>query len=592
MKIRSLSLKLKLILSYVFVIVLTFGLFAFFLDKNLEEASLRDLKFSLVNQAQLIESQLSSESISQKETPALEILVKDLSSKIKSRITIVDAKGQVLADSQKSLKDIFDMENHAARPEIKLALDGFVGEEIRYSATLKINMLYVAVPIKDKENIIGVIRLALPLVNVENMLKGIRKVIIFSVVFALGLAVILGTLITSGIIKPINKIIYVSRKFSAGDFKHKIYHDSKDEIGELADTLNKMAYDIEQKIKDVSNQGQQLNAIFNSMVEGVMLTDRQGCIVSINQAIERIFQVVKHDVEGKVFLEAIRNNDIAEVITAVLHTGKPVSKEITLVYPKQRIFEVNSNPIFENSVVSGCLVVIHDITEIRRLETMRRDFVANVSHELKTPLTSIKGFVETLLEGALEDKENNRNFLKIIQGHADRLDNLVNDLLSLSHLESKEITLKKSDCNLRQQVQGVISGFRSQLRKKDVEIKNELPPNISIIADKDRLEQVITNLIDNAIKFNREKGFVKIFHEEVNGNIKVIIEDSGVGIPGKDASRIFERFYRVDKARSRELGGTGLGLSIVKHIVELHGGSVGVESIEGLGSKFWFILPR
>jgi two-component system phosphate regulon sensor histidine kinase PhoR len=223
---------------------------------------------------------------------------------------------------------------------------------------------------------------------------------------------------------------------------------------------------------------------------------------------------------------------------------------------------------------------------------MRRDFVANVSHELKTPLTSIKGFVETLLEGALDDKENNRNFLKIIQDHAERLNNLLEDLLSLSHLESKEIVLNKKNFTLRQQLEDVISGFKSQLKKKNIEIKNELSANIAVTADKDRIEHVFTNLLDNAIKFNKERGSIRIYSQEMSGGIKVIVEDSGVGIPEKDIPRIFERFYRVDKARSRELGGTGLGLSIVKHIVELHGGSVGVESTEGFGSKFWFILPR
>jgi two-component system phosphate regulon sensor histidine kinase PhoR len=257
-----------------------------------------------------------------------------------------------------------------------------------------------------------------------------------------------------------------------------------------------------------------------------------------------------------------------------------------------RVFEVNATPIFDNSVVSGCLIVIHDITEIRRLETVRSDFVANVSHELKTPLTSIKGFVETLLEGALDDEGNNRNFLKIIQDHAERLNSLVEDLLSLSHLESKEIALDKSIFNLRQQLEKVILGFKSQLKNKDIDVKNESPIGISINADKDRIEQVLTNLIDNAIKFNKEKGSIRIYTQEEGDKIKVFVEDSGIGIPGKDISRIFERFYRVDKARSRELGGTGLGLSIVKHIVELHSGSVGVKSTEGLGSKFWFILPK
>ncbi|MFH1201662.1 MAG: ATP-binding protein [Candidatus Omnitrophota bacterium] len=592
MKKIKIGFRTKLLFSYVFVILFSFSLIAFFLDKNLEENSLQDLKNSLINQAQLIESQLSTKNLTQTDIASLETLVNSLSSKIKSRITIVDTKGQVLADSEKSREEVLKMENHADRPEIKSALSGLVGGEIRYSATLKINMLYVAVPIRVKDEITGVVRLALPLVNVQKMLFNIRKSILFSVLFALGLAFVLGSMLTSGIIKTINKIIHASRKFSSGDFSHKIYHDSTDEIGELADTLNKMAQDIEDKIKDVNSQSQQLKAIFNSMIEGVMLVDSAGSLISINPAIERIFGITKKDVEGKVFLESIRNNDISEIINSVLKKGKSISSELSLVYPMRRIFEVNATPIFENNAVTGCLVVIHDITQIRNLETMRSDFVANVSHELKTPLTSIKGFVETLLEGASEDKENSRHFLKIIQDHAERLHSLINDLLTLSHIESKEIKLSKQQINSKELTDEVLAGFRSQLKKKLIKIQNDLPKDLSVKADKEKIEQVVTNLIDNAIKFNKDNGFIKIYNQDSDSGIKIIVEDSGIGIPIKDLSRIFERFYRVDKARSRELGGTGLGLSIVKHIVELHGGSVGVESTEGFGSKFWFILPK
>jgi two-component system phosphate regulon sensor histidine kinase PhoR len=590
MKIRS--FKLKLIFSYVLVILISFGFLTYFLDKNLEENSLRNIQSSLINQAKLIENQISPETIKKEDIATLETLAKVLSPRSNCRITVINPTGKVLADSEKKEEEIPQMENHLDRPEVKTALSGSIGIDTRYSPTLEIDMLYVALPLKDKNKTIGVLRLALTLENVQKTLSAIRKIVLLGLLFALGLAFVLGSIVAGQTIKPINRMIQVSRRFSEGDFSRRIIRPSKDEIGELAATLNTMAQDIENKIKEIRVQNQKLGAIFNSMIEGVMVIDKEGHIVSVNQTVEEIFSVLKSDVEGKIFLEVIRNNDIAEVINAILKAGKPISKEITLIYPIRRIFEVNATPILDNDAITGCLIVIHDITEIRRLETVRQDFVANVSHELKTPLTSIKGFVETLLEGALDDKENNRNFLNIIQDHAGRLNKLVDDLLSLSHLESEEIMLEKKSFNLKQQLEKVISAFKSHLKKTKIEIKNELPVNISISADKDRIEQVFTNLIDNAIKFNKEKGTIRIYSQEVNGKIKVIVEDSGIGIPERDIPRIFERFYRVDKARSRELGGTGLGLSIVKHIVELHGGSVGVESTEGFGSKFWFILPK
>jgi two-component system phosphate regulon sensor histidine kinase PhoR len=582
----------KLILSYCFVILISFGFIAFFLDKNLEENSLQEIKSSLINQAYLVESQISKANLKNENTPELETLVKALSSKIKARLTIVDNKGKVLAESEKSEVDVLRMPSHADRPEIKAALAGGIGEEIRYSSTLKIDMLYIALPIWDNNEIMGAVRLALPLVSVQRTLSTVRKAIFLSLFFALGLAFVLGSLLTRSIIKPIDKIIHISRKFSSGNFSHKILLDSRDEIQELGDTLNRMADSLEDKIKKVEIKNQQLKAILESMVEGIIVTDKSGHIISLNPTVEKIFSILKQDAEGKLFLEIIRNNDIADIINYVLKNGKFKSCEISLVWPVQRIFEINATPIFEKDSISGCLLVIHDITEIRRLETMRRDFVANVSHELKTPLTSIKGFVETLLEGALEDKENSRHFLQIIQSHANRLDNLVNDLLDLSHLESQEIKLEKEKVNLKALTDDILASFRSQFKKRAIQVTSDLSKGVFIIANKDKIDQVLTNLIDNAIKFNHEKGSIKIYSQDLDDKIKIFVEDSGIGIPEKDIPRIFERFYRVDKARSRELGGTGLGLSIVKHIVELHGGSVGVESTEGLGSKFYFYLPK
>ena len=484
------------------------------------------------------------------------------------------------------------MENHLNRPEINAALYGNTGEKIRYSATLRIDMLYIALPVMNGEDIAGVIRLALPLVSVQQILFTVRKSILLSLLFALGLSFVAASVLAASIVRPLNRIIHGARRFSKGDFGHKIIIESRDEIGELAAGLNKMAGDIEEKIKELEVRNQHLGAILQSMVEGIIAVDRASNIISVNSAAERMFSIKKQDAQDKLFLEVIPNNNIAELIGLTLESRQFNSKEISLAWPVEKIFRVDVSPVFEKETISGCLVVVHDITEIRRLETMRKDFVANVSHELKTPLTSIKGFVETLLEGALQDKENSRQFLKIIEAHAQRLDNLINDLLSLSYLESESISLNKSELKIAKLVDDILAGFKSQLRNKSLEISNNVPAELYVKADKDKLSQVLTNLIDNAIKFNKENGSISIYSEDAVDMVKFTIEDAGIGIPNRDIPRIFERFYRVDKARSRELGGTGLGLSIVKHIVELHGGRVAAESAEGFGSKFHFYLPK
>ncbi len=426
----------------------------------------------------------------------------------------------------------------------------------------------------------------------SDALAALRGIVLPGLIYGLASAFVLGSMVAASIIKPVKRMISVSRKYAQGDFSRRIIKPGDCELGELAATLNTMAQEIEDKVKEVQAQNQKLAATFNSMIEGVMIIDASQRVITVNPTIERIFAVAKKKVEGRIFLETIRNASFGILINQVLGKRIPVSAEIALSHPRPSVFEVNAAPIFEAGQISGCLVVVHDITEIRRLETVRSDFVANVSHELKTPLTSIKGFVETLLDGALDDQGHNRDFVKIIQGHAERLSNLVDDLLSLAHLESQEIALDKHAMNLSQLCREVVSGFSSQIKKRNLEIINNLPSDMVAAADRNRMLQVLTNLVDNAIKFNKEKGWIKLEGRLINGKIEIIVEDSGIGIPQKDIPRIFERFYRVDKARSRELGGTGLGLSIVKHIVELHKGAVAVESTEGLGSKFSFTIPQ
>lgn len=586
------SLKFRLLFSYALIVLLSLSLAYFFLSRRLEENSLFELKSSLTSQARLIESHLSSMDISHNNAANLEALAKELSTRVKARITVIDPSGNALAESTKSLAQTLEMENHASRPEVKEALGGFVGENIRYSSTLKTKMLYLAMPVRSGNRITGVVRLAMPLDSVEHMLSSVRKMIYLNMFFALILAFALGFIFTAGIINPLNKIINVSRKFSVGDFDHRIYYTAKDEIGELAETLNKMAQGLKEKIREVELKSLQLEAVFQGMIEGIIVVDKQSRVVSVNASTEHIFGIRNEASRAKPLIEVIRNNDLAGIAKDVLNNGKPVSKELTLLWPVEKVFQVNAAPVIEAGAVSACLMVIHDISEIRKLENIRRDFVANVSHELKTPLTSIKGFVETLLEGALEDKENSRSFLKIVQDHANRLDNLISDLLKLSYLESKEAVLRKEDVDLNKLAAEVLVGFTSQTKNKNIKTENSLPKPLIVQADSDKIEQVLVNLIDNAIKFNHDHGKVKLYSQDLGDKFKIIVEDSGAGIPPKDIPRIFERFYRVDKARSRSLGGTGLGLSIVKHIVQLHAGTAGVESTEGSGSAFWFTLPK
>ena len=591
MILKELSLKVKLVLFYVCVLFLSFFIIGYSLNKNLEENSLRELRIFLTEEAKIIALNLDIDNLKTENTVYLNKFSKALSSIIQNRITIIDVSGKVLLDTDLSISNPLELENHANRPEVRKALRGENSFEIRYSPTIKVNLLYVAVPLLKENKPIGVIRISMPLVQIKQEFETLRNAISFSFVIAFALSVFLGFLFINGITKPLNRIIYSAKKFSKGELKHKILVDSSDELGELARVLNEMSQNIEDKIKEIELQNQHLAAILQSMVEGIIVVDKDSRVISVNRPAEEIFEIKQEEVKDKLFLEVVSNNEIDDVISEVLRFGSFKSKELSLVWPIKKVFKLDASPIFENKEITGCLLVVHDFTEIRKLEVMRKDFVANVSHELKTPLTTIKGFVDTLKEGALEDKENALNFLNIISEHTLRLENLINDLLSLSHIESKEIILKKTFFDICALVDNVLKSFQFNLDKNNIIVENKLNNPLLVFADKDKITQVINNLVDNAMKFNKENGSIKIYSLKEDSFVKIFIEDSGICIPKEDLPRIFERFYRVDKARSRDMGGTGLGLSIVKHIVELHNGSVGVDSIEGSGSKFYFILP-
>lgn len=423
------------------------------------------------------------------------------------------------------------------------------------------------------------------------------------ILFSLIVALIMGFVMARMVTTPLSKITRVVQNIARENFEEKITLESKDEIGELIYAFNQMAKQLKTNIQTITQEKNRMRAILTSIIEGVLAIDNNERIILFNSALEKMFKVSKEKVTGRFFWEVVRNNELSSLLREVREKKKLQRCQLTFFVPEERIFQVHALPISlgedvgltgeEEENISGVVAVFHDITELKKLERMRIEFVANVSHELRTPLTAIRGFVETLKEGAIDDPENNRRFLNIIEAHTERLNNLINDLLQLSKIESQEIKMEFQPVVLKELVEGVVSNFKEAIKQKAHIIEINIPPDFPTIeVDPQRIEQVFINLLDNAIKFTPQKGRICIKAVDRGEDIRVEVSDTGIGIPQEHLPRIFERFYRVDKARSRELGGTGLGLSIVKHIVQAHRGKVGVESELGKGSNFFFILPK
>ncbi len=415
--------------------------------------------------------------------------------------------------------------------------------------------------------------------------------------FALFLSIFIARTLT----EPLADMVHVVRNISEGIFRTRAWVRSKDEIGTLAESINQMSENLEERIKTISEHTNELMAILSSMIEGVVAIDENERVMMINEAAKKMFNLYDDSIIGRPYWEIIRNNELYNCIARALAEGHTRSAEITDALFSNKVFRAQVAPIFElpadnqqgKKKVTGAVLVFNDITDIRRLENMRIDFVANVSHELKTPITSIKGFVETLKERALTEPENARKFLDIIENHTNRLNNLINDLLNLSRIESKDIPLKITEIDPLPVINKVAGGLTHRFQEKKQALSIEFSDTFPhLMADESLLEQAITNLLDNAIKYTEGGGKITVSGTTEKNWIRLEVADTGIGIPAKDLPRIFERFYRVDKARSREMGGTGLGLAIVKHIMAAHGGSVTVESKLGAGSKFTLLFPK
>jgi len=515
-----------------------------------------------------------------------------------ARVTIVDSSGRVLADST---ADATTMENHANRPEVQQAIAQGHGQAIHHGETLNRDLVCQAVRYEEADGQLIVIRLAVPLSEIDLSVSELRqRLLIASIVMLL-----IGAIASLGFARMfsarIDRLKDFSQRIAEGDFRPLLPEGPRDELSALADSMNQTAARLDLEIRMLSGERNRSSAILRSMVEGVAVIDADERLVFYNRAFSEIFGV--QDAEGRPLIEVVRNAELVGLIRKALRGDEGLQNDISMGIVQMQNFSVTAAPVkaldptgaehdLAKAKPSGAVVVLHDVTELRRLERVRQDFVANVSHEFKTPLTAIQGFAETLLGGALDDPTNNRRFLDIIRNHAIRLARLTNDLLKLARIEAGKLEVEFFPVGLIELIEGCAETTLMKASRKQITLEIEVPPGLPAVqGDASLLRDVLQNLLDNAIQYTPAGGHVHVTAEAKGREAVITVSDTGIGIPTSDRERIFERFYRVDAARSREAGGTGLGLSIAKHIVEAHNGRLWVDSVIGEGSKFSFSIP-
>jgi two-component system phosphate regulon sensor histidine kinase PhoR len=507
----------------------------------------------------------------------LDAFLKNLKDMINARITIIDKEGAVLADSE---KDPATMESHKIRPEVIDALSGGMGKSMRFSVTLEEEMLYVALPIEQNSKVLGVVRMSIPLKQINSLLYDLQLRIIIAIAIITLLSIVIAFLLSKGLSKPVSTLVQAAKNLAKGDFHTRVYLQAGGELKELETSFNEMAARMEGLFGSLSRRNEELDTIVSSIQEILLVLDKDGRIKLTNESFKKALD--NEEVQDKFYWEVMRCPDFSELIKKVMEERKNHIQEIEF-RDKNYLCSVTFLSSKEEMVA-----VLYDITELKNLEQMKKDFVANMSHELRTPLTAIKGFVETLEE---EEEIKNVQYLEIIKRHTDRLMNIVNDLLVLSELEQTGSALVIENINLASLAENILKVFEEVAKEKGIELKLIAARDLNAIqADPFKLEQMFINLLDNAIKYT-EKGEVSIIIRQEASKSIIEIADTGIGIPANHLPRIYERFYVVDKSRSKKLGGTGLGLSIVKHIVLLHGGTIDIESSPGIGTKITLILP-
>ncbi|MCD4677929.1 MAG: HAMP domain-containing protein [Desulfobacula sp.] len=516
---------------------------------------------------------------------------KEIGEKAGTRVTIILPSGVVVGDS---FGDIKMMENHMKRPEIMEALKRKKGVSIRYSSTLDKNMMYIALPVMHKGRIMAVVRTSVSVSAIDNKIKTVRNNILVALFFIILTAAIVSLYVTRRITYPIEQMKQGAAQFAKGNLSARLAIPASEELSKLAVTMNRMAENLDEKIKDFENRSMELEAVHTSMLEGVIAIDKDERIITINDAAAKIFDFPASQLKARYILEVARNFEFQEFIQRALATHEPVEDDILITRDDKMILNIHSTALYDTGERRiGTLIIFHDITRMRRLERMHKDFAANVSHELKTPLTAIKGFIETLQEMPFtNDTKESERFLKIIDKNVSRMIDLINDLLALSKLERLQgtnIQLEKQD--MITLIQGAVNTCHAGILAKNIMVTIDCPKDLRAMVDPILLEQAIINLVDNAVKYSGKKSPIAITVSAKDHFIDIVIKDKGCGIDKEHLSKIFNRFYRVDKARGRYEGGTGLGLAIVKHIIHYHHGKINVKSMKGQGSSFKVSIP-
>jgi len=577
------SIRLR-IASYVLLIIAAFAALGFFVIREVDADMRSNTESYLATEAQIVAN--SARPLLEANAPqsSFDALAKQVGAGVDTRVTIIAPDGTVLGDSE---ADPATMENHAGRPEVQAALQSGSGKDARSSSTLGVNFSYVAQRVDVKGEPAAVVRVARPLSAIDATLSSITRSLLIAIVLTAGIAALLSIIIGSTIIHPLAALANAARGLAKGDLTRRVKPRPAGEIGEVADAFNQMAQNVENLVDAVSEERSRLTAVLDSGSDAVLAIDAEGRIAFASRAAEPLLGRRPADVIGNSFVWTMPEEQVVQALRDARQTGE--SQSLIIERPKGRFLQVSAAPIADGGDWVA-LVVFHDVTEAKRVEDTRRDFIANVSHELRTPLASIKSVVETLQSGALDDRAAAQDFLARADAEVDRLVQMVTELLELSRLESRQSPLAGEPVDVGQMLEQAVERMRPQAGRKGLKLSLEIAPGLpSIVGDAQRLEQATVNLLDNAIKFTPEGGSVEVSARAADGAVRVEVEDTGVGISAEKLPRIFERFYKVDRARGDR--GTGLGLAVVKHTVEAHGGTISARSREGHGSTFTFTLP-